>query len=123
MGQLPPGQNALFYEFCLERHIPPDHLLRQIDTFLDLGHLRERRTDCYSTTGRPSIDPELMIRMLIGDTAFGAAPMLGWLVDEKSIAPHVPVWDKRQRKDAAFSVGDFIWRPESDTCQARQGNR
>ena len=323
MGQLPPGQNALFYEFCLEKHVPPDHLLRQIDTFLDLRHLREHLTDFYSTTGRPSIDPELMIRMLIvgycfgirserrlceevhlnlayrwfcrlglegevpdhstfsknrhgrfreseafrlvfedvvarcmaeglirgegfaidastikadaskqrcvpgtemvdwhdpviatrpvreylsaldgdaavgatpksvsltdpqarwtaapggpaffaystnylidtahgvildveatpayrtaevdvtktllerveerielkpqkliGDTAYGAAPMLGWLVDEKGIAPHVPVWDKSQRKDATFSVGDFNWHPEDDIYQCPAG--
>ena len=65
MGQLPTGQNALFYEFCLEKHVPPDHLLRRIDTFLDLSHLREHLTDFYSATGRPSIDPKLMIRMLI----------------------------------------------------------
>ena len=323
MGQLPPGQNSLFYEFCLEKHVPPDHLLRQIDTFLDLDHLREHLTDFYSTTGRPSIDPELMIRMLIvgycfgirserrlceevhlnlayrwfcrlglegevpdhstfsknrhgrfreseafrlvfedvvarcmaadlirgegfaidastikadaskqrgvpgaeamdwhdpatatrpvreylaalddgptastvpkfvsltdpqarwtaapggpaffaystnylidtahgvildveatpayrtaevdvtktllerveqrlglrpqkliGDTAYGAAPMLGWLVDEKSIAPHVPVWDKSRRKDDTFSVGDFVWQPENDAYQCPAG--
>jgi len=46
-GRAPPGKNALFYEFCLERHIPPDHLLRQIDTFLDPSHLREHLTDFY----------------------------------------------------------------------------
>ena len=36
LGQLPAEQNALFYEFCIERHVPSSHLLRQIDTFLDL---------------------------------------------------------------------------------------
>ena len=65
MGQLPAGQNALFYEFCLEKHVPLDHLLRQIDTFLDLSNLRQHLTAFYSTTGRPSVDPELMVRMLI----------------------------------------------------------
>lgn len=71
MGQLPAGQNALFYEFCLEKHIPPDHLLRRIDTFLDLDNLRQHLTTFYSTTGRPSVDPELMIRMLIVGYCFG----------------------------------------------------
>ena len=71
MGQLPAGQNALFYEFCLEKHVPPDHLLRQIDTFLDLSNLRQRLTAFYSTTGRPSVDPELMVRMLIVGYCFG----------------------------------------------------
>jgi transposase len=323
MGQLPPGQNALFYEFCIEKHIPPDHLLRQIDTFLDLNHLREHLSDFYSTTGRPSVDPELMVRMLIvgycfgirserrlceevhlnlayrwfcrlglegevpnhstfsknrhgrfrdseafrvvfedvvarcmaegpirgegfaidastikadasrqrgvpgseeidwhdpvlatrpvreylsaldreaatgvmpksvsltdpqarwtaapggpaffaystnylidtecgvildveatpayrtaeveitkkllervearldlkpekliGDTAFGAAPMLAWLIGEKQIAPHVPVWDKRQRQDDTFSITDFTWQAESDAYQCPAG--
>ena len=41
MGQLPAQQNALFYEFCLETHIPEDHLLRQIDQFLDYGQARQ----------------------------------------------------------------------------------
>lgn len=323
MGQLPAGQNALFYEFCIERHVPSSHLLRQIDTFLDLSHLRQHLTAFYSTTGRPSVDPELMVRMLIvgycfgirserrlceevhlnlayrlfcrlglegdvpdhstfsknrhgrfrdseafrvvfedvvarcmaeglirgegfaidastikadasrqrgvpgseeidwhdpvlatrpvreylsaldgetttgvtpkaisltdpqarwtaapggpaffaystnylidtecgvildveatpayrtaeveitktllerveahldlkpekliGDTAYGAAPMLAWLVGEKQIAPHVPVWDKRQRQDDTFSISDFTWQAESDEYQCPAG--
>ena len=52
MGQLPAGQNALFYDFCLEKYVPPDHLLRQIDAFLDLSNLRRHRTPFYSSTGR-----------------------------------------------------------------------
>jgi transposase len=71
MGQLPAGQNALFYEFCLESDVPPDYLLRRIDTFLDLGSLRQHLTTFYSTTGRPSVDPELMIRMLFVGCCFG----------------------------------------------------
>ena len=45
---------------------------------------------------------------LIGDTAYGAAPMLAWLVDDKGIEPHVPVWDKTQRKDGTLSSTDFV---------------
>jgi len=55
----------LFYDFCLEDHVPPDHLLRRIDVFLDLGELRLKLKPYYSPIGRPSVDPELMIRMLI----------------------------------------------------------
>ena len=55
----------LFYEFDLETHIPSDHLLRGIDGFLDLTDLHEELRGFYSHTGRPSIDPELMIRMLV----------------------------------------------------------
>ena len=65
MGQMPPDQNALFYDFCLEKHVPSGHLLRRIDALLDLNILRQHLADFYSTTGRPSIDPELMIRMLL----------------------------------------------------------
>lgn len=55
----------LFYEFCLEDRVPRDHLLRRIDRFLDLASARWELRPFYSTIGRPSIDPELMIRMLI----------------------------------------------------------
>src|SRR6056300_850977 len=65
MGQLPAQQNALFYEFCLEKHIPEDHLLRQINQFIDFDQARVHLDPFYSHTGRPSIDPELMIRMLL----------------------------------------------------------
>ena len=71
MGQLPPDQNALFYEFCLENYVPQDHLLRQIDAFLDLSELRHHLSDFYSHTGRPSVDPEVMIRMLIVGYCYG----------------------------------------------------
>ena len=71
MGELPAGQNALFYDFCIEDHVPEDHLLRQIDPFLDLASLREHLTPFYSHTGRPSVAPELMLRMLIIGYCFG----------------------------------------------------
>src|SRR5215212_8408210 len=65
MGERQTDQPALFYEFSLERHVPGDHLLRSIDRFVDLGDIREQLRPFYSDTGRPSVDPELMIRMLI----------------------------------------------------------
>ncbi len=71
MGQLPDQQNALFYEFCLEDHIPKDHLLRQINQFLDFNQIRDHIQSYYSHTGRPSIDPELMIRMLLVGYCYG----------------------------------------------------
>jgi transposase len=71
MGQLPPDQNALFYDFCLEEYVPQDHLLRQIDAFLDLSDLRNHLSSYYSPIGRPSVDPELMIRMLIVGYCYG----------------------------------------------------
>jgi hypothetical protein len=65
MGVRTMAQEALFYEFSVERHVPADQLLRKIDRFVDLSDLREELRPFYSETGRPSIDPELMIRMLI----------------------------------------------------------
>jgi len=65
MGQLPGGQQRLFYSFNLEDHVPAQHLLRSIDQSLDLSDLRSYLADFYSPIGRPSIDPELMVRMLV----------------------------------------------------------
>ena len=65
MGERQLDQGSLFYEFSLERHVPADHLLRAIDRFVDLGDLRARLAPFYSSMGRPSIDPELLIRMLL----------------------------------------------------------
>ena len=253
---------ALFYAFNLDDVVPQDHLLRHIDRFLDLSDLRQHLAPYYSHTGRPSVDPELMIRMLligyclgirserrlceevklnlayrwfcrlsiedkvpdhstfsknrhgrfreaeafrcvfeqvlercinaglvsgegfavdasvvaapggpafyaystnylidtnagivvdvearpahrtlevqstktmiervedrfaiktkklIGDTAYGTAEFLGWMVNEKNIEPHVPVWDKGERSDGTFGRSDFHFDEEADqyTC-------
>jgi transposase len=55
----------LFYRFNLDHHVPADHLLRRIDAVLDLSAIRSALTPYYAATGRPSVDPELMIRMLL----------------------------------------------------------
>ena len=61
MGERRVMQEALFYGFRLERHVPDNHLLRKIDWFVDLSEVRKHLEHYYSETGRPSIDPELMI--------------------------------------------------------------
>ena len=71
MGQQGAGQDRLFYSFNLDDHVPQDHLLRGVDRFLDLGELRKHLAPFYSHTGRPSIDPELTIRMLLVGYCFG----------------------------------------------------
>jgi transposase len=58
-------QETLFYGFSLEQHVPDNHLLRSIDRLIDLSGIREHLRPFYSTMGRPSIDPELLIRMLL----------------------------------------------------------
>jgi len=71
MGDRLVTQESLFYQFRLDDHIPADHMLRAIDRFVDLDGLRRHLAPFYSTTGRPSIDPELMIRMLLVGYCFG----------------------------------------------------
>ena len=71
MGHRQVEQAALFYEFSLEKHVPADHLLRSIDRFVDLQQIRRDLASFYSSIGRPSIDPELMIRMLLVGYCFG----------------------------------------------------
>ena len=71
MGRLVGDQAKLFYEFDLDNRVPSDHLLRKIGSVLDLKDLRRRLKPFYSHTGRPSIDPELMIRMLLIGYCYG----------------------------------------------------
>jgi transposase len=250
MGRQKSDQGQLFYEFHLGDAVPEDHLVRKIDAVLDLSWLRSELAPHYSSMGRPSIDPELMIRMLVvgyvfairserlicrevqvnlayrwfcklgiedaipdhsafsrarnerfrdgdvirrvferivetciaaglvggegfavdasliaadankqrsiagrdwrrdrdparssraverteerfglkperlvGDTAYGAAPMLNWLVEEKGIAPHIPVFDKSKRDDGTFSRSDFRYDPASDVYHCPGGKR
>ena len=54
MGERQSGQDALFYEFSLERHVPETHLLRSIDRFVELDGLRQELAPFYSEKGRPS---------------------------------------------------------------------
>lgn len=65
MGPRQEAQGALFYEFSIEDHVPQDHILRGIDRFVELSGIRGHLAPFYSSTGRPSVDPELMIRMLL----------------------------------------------------------
>ena len=71
MGERRVDQAALFYTFSLEDHVPANHLLRSIDRFVELEGLRAHLAPFYSAIGRPSIDPELLIRMLLVGYCFG----------------------------------------------------
>jgi transposase len=71
MGERRVDQAALFYEFSLERHVPATHLLRSNDRFVDMSDVRNRLAPFYSSTGRPSIDPELLVRMLLVGCSYG----------------------------------------------------
>jgi transposase len=71
MGHRQVPQEQLFYEFSLEAMVPPDHLLRAMDRFVDLSGVRPLLASTYSSIGRPSVDPELMIRMLLVGYCYG----------------------------------------------------
>jgi transposase len=70
MGQQTRNE-SLFYYFRLEEQIPEDHLLRLIDRHVDLSFVRERLKRFYSWTGRPSIDPEVLLRLLLVGYLYG----------------------------------------------------
>jgi len=73
MGRQDRDQGRLFYEFNLDDVIPRDHLLRRMNGFVTaaLGDLHQQLGAYYSAIGRPSVDPELMIRMLIVGYCYG----------------------------------------------------
>jgi len=70
MGQ-PQKTESLFYYFRLEDHIPENHLRRLIDRYVDFSFVRERLKDFYSQVGRPSIDPEVLLRLLLVGYLYG----------------------------------------------------
>ena len=65
---------------------------------------------------------DLKPQRLIGDMAYGSAELLGWMVNEKRIEPHVPVWDRTQRDDDTLSSRDFQWDEQADEYRCPQGN-
>jgi transposase len=84
------------------------------------GHeVRSTRTMIERTRSRLGLEA----KRLIGDTAYGTAEMLAWLVNEQGIEPHVPVWDKGERKDGTFSRSDFTYDPERDDYTCPNGQR
>src|ERR1700760_1231346 len=70
MGQHTRSE-SLFYYFRLEDQVPEGHLLRMIDTHIDFSFVREQLKDSYSDTGRPSIDPELLLRIVLIGYLYG----------------------------------------------------
>jgi transposase len=64
-------KRELFVSISLDEYVPEDHLLRAVDRYLDLSEFRGNLAVSYSHTGRPSIDPELIARMLIIGYCYG----------------------------------------------------
>ena len=92
MSRQSGDQSRLFYLFNLEKRIPEGHLLRRINPVVTriLGELREKLEPSYSDIGRPSIDPERMIRMLIIGYATAFA-LSGGCVRGGLVTPCIPL--------------------------------
>ena len=65
MGRLNHDQGEFFYSFCLDEAVPDDHAVRAIAAVLDLSWVYSELAPFYPKIGRPSVDPVLMIRMLV----------------------------------------------------------
>ena len=111
MGRQDRDQRQLFYEFSLDEMIPKDHLLRRINVFATavLADLHEQLKAFYSDIGRPSVDPELMIRMLLVGYCYGIRherrlcqdPVSGRLLPGPPRAIYL-------RRSSAFSPGQLV---------------
>jgi hypothetical protein len=88
LGPKQEAQGALFYEFSTDGHVPQDHLLRSIDRFVDLSGMRQHLSDFYSHTGRPSIDPELLIYCpAVHVYMHERAHVTGWVLPRYPVRP------------------------------------
>src|SRR4051812_18161705 len=110
MGRREDNQVQFLYAFDLDKVVPPDHLVRQIDRVLDLSWVHKELAPYYSHTGRPSIDPVLMIRMLLVGYVFA-------LRSERRLCSEVQV-NLAYRWFCKLSVEDQI-PDHSVFCRAR----
>ncbi len=92
-----------------------------VDVEATAAHRTEENDATKTMIDRVEERFDLKPQRLIGDTAYGTAAMLGWMVDEKQIEPHVPVWDKTQRADDTLSSSDFQWDEQRNEYRCPQG--
>ena len=130
MGERRVMQETLFYGFSLERHVPDGHLLRKIDRFVDLSDVRAHLEPYYRCeVGRPSIDPELMIRMLIVGYYFGVRSeqqLPGEVHLNLAIAGFFAAWGSAGRRSRSFDLFHDLpgrFPRERPVAQAVRGRR
>src|SRR5271170_4694072 len=100
MGERRVMQEALFYGFSLERRVPDN---------------RQAEVGAAKTmVDRSAEQFDIIPSRLVADGGYGSAEMVGWLVDERGIEPHVKLIDKAERTDGTFSRRDFAFDPESN---------
>jgi transposase len=102
MGRLKQDQEQFFYSFNLEEAVPEDHLVREIAAVLDLNWVYDALAPHYASIGRPSIDPVLMIRMLIVGYVFA-------IRSERALCREVQV-NLAYRWFCGLSIEDKLWR-------------
>jgi transposase len=113
-------QEQLFYEFRLDDWVPIDHLLRKSDAVLDLGSLRRTVAPFYSHTGRPSVDPELMIRTRLVGYCYGLpsrAALVRGDAPQSGVSMVLPI-GARRRSPRSFHFFQEPARPLSRECSA-----
>ena len=113
-------QGARLLRLC--QHLPDRH---QVAIIVDVEARRAIR-QAEVGAARMMIDRAeerlgLRPERLAADSAYGSAEMLGWLVDERAIEPHIPVFDKSARNDGTFSRDDFTYDPETDIYRCPAG--
>src|SRR6516164_2316159 len=109
MGRLNHDQRQLFYSFSLEEAVPDDHLVRKIAAVLDLSWVHDELAPHYPNNGRPSIDPELMIRMLIIGYVFAVdASLIAADANKQRSIPGAEWSKERATKDASRAVKEYL---------------
>jgi len=114
-----PG-GPVFYAYCTN-YLIDVHAGVIVDVEATSAHRTEEVEATKTMIERVEKRFDLKPERLIGDTAYGSAAMLGWLVDEKQIAPHIPVWDKSDRADGSLSRADFQWCEQRDEYRCPRG--
>jgi Transposase domain (DUF772)/Transposase DDE domain len=115
-----PGGPA-FYAYSTNYLIDTEHGVI-VDVEATPAHRTAELESAKAMVDRVEERFELTPERLIGDTAYGTAPMLAWMIEDKGIAPHVPVWDKTQRSDETLSSGDFQWNEQMDEYRCPAGH-
>jgi hypothetical protein len=114
-----PGGPA-FYAYSTNYLIDTEHGVMDVEP--TPAHRTAEVESTKTMIDRVEAQFDIKPESLIGDTAYGTAPMLAWMVEEKDIEPHVPVWDKTERKNDSFSSNDFHWNEETEEYRCPAGN-
>jgi IS5 family transposase len=92
-----------------------------VDVEATAAHRTEETEATKTMIERVEKRHDLKPQRLIGDTAYGTGPMLEWMVEDKDIEPHVPVWEKFRRTDGTFLVSDFKWDEQANEYRCPRG--